>query len=284
MSKYKFHIDKPLPDSEQINRHKDFGRLYGQYETATRFGFWRRMLKGPKLFASVVLIGVLVWLVFEASGGDAQEDTPLIQPQMEVSVLFKHLNMEDGFCQYRQLRTMEDYFAAGIPLSFEEAGSHYLMEAHEIQEYKICSLFPIVSDTSYDSLGRWFRLNKTTGHWENHDRAEGPIDSSILLYGKKEKWPAANERDIRLLDDQAENLSRQLGKQNRKAFLVLPNHKTLLPLTYDGEGKHILPFVPVDALIWTVDADGQWWEVDGTTFDAWKKTTELNVSAKVKRK
>lgn len=272
MSNHKFHIDKPLPNSEQINRHKDFERLYGRYKKATRFAFWRKLVRNPRTFASVVLLAVVVWLVFEVGEREQANAGPLIQPQMEVDINFRHY---EGPCHVRQLRNLEDYFARGIPLTFEENGTKYWMRTEEVIERQSCNFHPtLVGDTIYNSTGSWFELNRETGSWEPYTQDTTRLDSAFLLLGKKEKWPEIKERKIRLLDAQENNLSRALGKKNRKAFLVLPDLKTLIPLGYDGEGKHILPFLPESGVIWAVDGDGKWWE--GNLGD-WGKGEEIDL-------
>jgi hypothetical protein len=277
MNRYKFHIDKPLPDSEQIKRHKDFDRLYGRYESATRLGFWRKLIRNPRTFASVVLLAVVVWLLFEVSEREQANAGPLIQPQMEVGVKFRHFGWD---CYLRQLKSLEAIFARGIPLTFEENGTKYYMRADEIIERRACNFYPSHNgDTIYDGPGDWFELNMKSGSWEAYQQDTSQLDSAFLLFGKKQAWPEVSEREIRLLDSQEKNLSRQLGKKSRKALLVLPHQKTLIPLGYDGEGKHILPFLPEQGMIWTVDAQGQWWE---GALDVWGNDGEIDLICKQK--
>jgi len=64
MNKYRIHIDPPLPDRDRIAGYKDFDALYGQYQTHTRFEFWRNLYRKPRnfaLLAMVVAVGVLVF-------------------------------------------------------------------------------------------------------------------------------------------------------------------------------------------------------------------------------
>lgn len=277
MNRYKFHIDKPLPDSEQIKRHKDFERLYGRYESATRLGFWRKLLRNPRTFASVVLLAVVVWLLFEVSEREQANAGQLIQHRMEVGIEFRHY---DEDCYLRQLKNLEDIFARGIPLTFEEKGTKYWMRTEEIIERRACNFYPThVGDTIYDGPGDWFELNMKNGIWEAYQQDTTRLDSSFLLFGKKEVRPEIGERKIRLLDTQEKNLSRQLGKKNLKAFLVLPHQKTFIPLGYDGEGKHILPFLPEHGMIWAVDAQGKWWAGE---LDVWGNDGEIDLLCKQK--
>ncbi len=280
MRNYKFHIDKPLPEKDEINRHKDFERLYGRYESATRFRFWRSLIRSPKLFASVVLLAVIVWLVFEAGEREKRKGDPLIQPQMELNIPFQQDQSETGQCSYRYLKELSAYFAVGLPLSFEQNGEKYLMQAEAAVQCLTCQeFFPAASDTVYDAEKEWFIWEKETKTWHIYLPGEHKADSSFLLLGKKIKAPAENTKVIRLLDDTGKNLSRKLGKKHRQAFLVLPDLQTLLPIAYDGEGRHILPFVPERALIWAVDADGLWWEVDEAAFEVWRGSDAVDIQA-----
>lgn len=75
MSKYKIHIDPPLPDSKQIQGYKDFDSLYGHYQVNSRFNFWRNLYRKPTNFAILVLVVALGALVFDASREDAVAKT-----------------------------------------------------------------------------------------------------------------------------------------------------------------------------------------------------------------
>ncbi|MEM7373484.1 MAG: hypothetical protein AAF587_32960 [Bacteroidota bacterium] len=81
MTKYKIHIDKPLPDSTRIAQHKDFDSLYQQYQVHTRFEFWRNLYRKPRYFAAVVGIVAILFLVVEVP----QESSlpPLIEAPIE---------------------------------------------------------------------------------------------------------------------------------------------------------------------------------------------------------
>jgi hypothetical protein len=291
MSKYKFHIDKPLPDSGQISRHKDFERLYGRYETATRFGFWRKLLRRPRLFASVVLLAVVVWLVYEAGEKEVAMNTRVVQPQMEFNLPFVQaenvlLPGDWKLCAHRVFTSLEMYYAAGIPLSFESGETTQLLQPEYIVQIRTCDVFPPAAtvdhtETESDSILQntkpWYILDEKTGEWRIFAGKKAEQDSAFFAQGSIMEMPQGTARKIRLLDDQGNNLSRRLGKKHRQVFLVLFEQKTLFPIPYDGEGKHILPFVPENAAIWVVDTEGRWWEVDEITFATWRTTDKVEI-------
>ena len=66
MSKYRIHIDPPLPDRDQIARYQDFDSLYGRYQTHARFEFWRNLYRRPRNFALLVIIVAIGVLVFRS--------------------------------------------------------------------------------------------------------------------------------------------------------------------------------------------------------------------------
>lgn len=291
MSNYKFHIDKPLPDSRQISRHKDFERLYGRYETATRFGFWRKLLRRPRLFASVVLLAVVVWLVYEAGEKEVAMDTRVVQPQMELNLPFVQaenalLPGDWKLCAHRVFTSLEMYYAAGIPLSFESGETTQLLQPEHIVQIKGCDIFPPAAavdhaETESDSISQnakpWYLLDEKTGEWRVFAGKKVEQDSAFFAQGSIMEMPQGTARKIRLLDDQGKNLSRRLGKKHRQVFLVLFEQKTLFPIPYDGEGKHILPFVPDNAAIWAVDEKQQGWEVDPAALESWGNSEAIDI-------
>ena len=50
MSNLKFHIDKPDPKDEQINKHKDFKKLMYNYQSATKPLYQTPLYKNKKVF------------------------------------------------------------------------------------------------------------------------------------------------------------------------------------------------------------------------------------------
>ncbi|MEM6265511.1 MAG: hypothetical protein AAGI38_23615 [Bacteroidota bacterium] len=66
MPKYTFHIDPKLPGKDRIRSHRNFGEVYARYETATRRSFWQRLFARPRRFASLVVVFLIAFLVYEA--------------------------------------------------------------------------------------------------------------------------------------------------------------------------------------------------------------------------
>ena len=55
--------NKPLePTAEQIQKHKDFGRFYHEYERLTKRGK-KPIYQDPKLYLLIVLLGVVLFLI-----------------------------------------------------------------------------------------------------------------------------------------------------------------------------------------------------------------------------
>ncbi|MBN8697182.1 MAG: hypothetical protein J0L87_11695 [Bacteroidetes bacterium] len=65
MSKLHFNIDKPgLPD-EQIDKHKDFKKLYYNYQQATKPLYKTPLYKNKKVFLIILLILLLTVVLIE---------------------------------------------------------------------------------------------------------------------------------------------------------------------------------------------------------------------------
>ncbi|MEO1450917.1 MAG: hypothetical protein AAFV07_15415, partial [Bacteroidota bacterium] len=63
MSRYKVHIDKPLPDKAQIAKFKNFDEVHARYQTHTRFQVWQNLYRNPRAFAALVAIVAVIFLV-----------------------------------------------------------------------------------------------------------------------------------------------------------------------------------------------------------------------------
>ena len=161
MPNYKINIDKPLPDKQQIAQHKDFERLYGRYQTATRFSFWQRLRTNPKYFASVVMIFAVGYLVWEASMSTDKPVKNYVSAPLPLDIPYAthSFNANSGFdfespggnkilvppdafidtsgnavtgnisLKYREIRDAKDMFIAGIPMEYDSAGQEYLLES-----------------------------------------------------------------------------------------------------------------------------------------------------------
>ncbi|MEM6345092.1 MAG: hypothetical protein AAF927_14470, partial [Bacteroidota bacterium] len=83
MTQYKVHIDKPLPDSKRIKRHKDFDSLYDQYQVNTRFQFWRQLYQNPRYFAGLAAVLAVIFLVYQAVEEERIMDLAFVNPPVE---------------------------------------------------------------------------------------------------------------------------------------------------------------------------------------------------------
>jgi hypothetical protein len=54
--------EKVEPTEQQINRHKNFGNFYHEYERLTKRGK-KPIYQDPKLYLLIVLIGIILFLI-----------------------------------------------------------------------------------------------------------------------------------------------------------------------------------------------------------------------------
>ena len=68
MKKYNLNKDKKpsLPSKKQMAKHKDFGRLFHEYENFTKRPK-KPIYKDPKYFLFLFIIAVIVYLISEYS-------------------------------------------------------------------------------------------------------------------------------------------------------------------------------------------------------------------------
>lgn len=68
MKKYQLNKDKKpsLPSKEMMGKHKDFGKLFHEYETYTKRPK-KPIYKDPKYFLFLFIIVVIVYLISEYS-------------------------------------------------------------------------------------------------------------------------------------------------------------------------------------------------------------------------
>jgi hypothetical protein len=249
MPKYKIHIDPKLPGPEQIARHKDFKKLYGDYQTATRFRFWRELRTNPRYFATLVMIvavGALVWQAFQS---DEKKAKPFINPPFAVQnipyqeVLLdaetgKDIKMDllqikvpplawadssgeainEGEIRlaYRVLKDPADFFMAGLPMHF--VGSEKYLEASPVIELR--------AYRGEESI----QLRKGVAVNMAFDGSSKDSVLSVFYLSEREKgWAAWQEPERELLFDE-------------EAILAsLPNKPRLRSIRSDGE-------VPLDEL------------------------------------
>lgn len=65
MTKYSFHINPNEPGEDRINRRKDFTRVMQNYERMTHPLYRTPLYRHRKVFLSLLLVLVCVWLVIE---------------------------------------------------------------------------------------------------------------------------------------------------------------------------------------------------------------------------
>ncbi len=82
MTKYSFHINPNEPGDDRINRQKDFGRVMQNYQHLTHPLYRTPLYRYRKVFLSLLLVLVCVWLVIEF--GD--EEVPDTKKQKADSV------------------------------------------------------------------------------------------------------------------------------------------------------------------------------------------------------
>ncbi len=69
MAKYRIHIDPPPPDPDAMARHQDFEGLFQEYQTHTRFEFWRNLYRKPRNFGFLLMVAAVSFLIL-------YDDTP----------------------------------------------------------------------------------------------------------------------------------------------------------------------------------------------------------------
>ena len=62
MMKYKYNKNKTQPSAEEINKHKDFGKLVTPYEEAQK-RMHRPLYKDPKAFLALLLLLLILYLL-----------------------------------------------------------------------------------------------------------------------------------------------------------------------------------------------------------------------------
>lgn len=74
MTKYSFHIDPKEPGDDMINRKKDFGRVMHQYQKMTHPLYRTPLYRYRKVFLTLLLVLVSVWLVVEFGEDDPKPE------------------------------------------------------------------------------------------------------------------------------------------------------------------------------------------------------------------
>jgi hypothetical protein len=65
MTRYKIKIGKPALSDEKIDKHKDFKKLYYNYQRATKPLYKTPLYKDKKVFLALLIILLLTYLIVE---------------------------------------------------------------------------------------------------------------------------------------------------------------------------------------------------------------------------
>lgn len=65
MTRYRINIGKPGLSDEKIDKHKDFKKLYYNYQKATKPLYKTPLYKDKKVFLALLLIILLTYLIVE---------------------------------------------------------------------------------------------------------------------------------------------------------------------------------------------------------------------------
>lgn len=74
MSQFKFNIDPKEPRDEQIEKHRDFGKVMQNYQRMTHPLYRTPLYRFRKIFLIVILVLLVAWLVAEFSETDGQKE------------------------------------------------------------------------------------------------------------------------------------------------------------------------------------------------------------------
>ena len=87
MKKYRIEKETPAtPSDDQVNRHKDFGRLVANYDRAREAIHKRPLYKDPKALSGLLLIILILWLLFGQANREEKKDR-IVVPQDTATVL-----------------------------------------------------------------------------------------------------------------------------------------------------------------------------------------------------
>ena len=81
MTDFKFNIDKPGLNDEQINKHKDFKKLIYNYQTSTTPLYKTPLYKNKKVFLVILLILLLTIVIIELIEDKNETNEPPKQEQ-----------------------------------------------------------------------------------------------------------------------------------------------------------------------------------------------------------
>ncbi len=70
MTRYKFNINKPDPNEEQIKKNKDFKKVLYNYHKVTKPVYMTPLYKNKFVFIFIVVIVILAYLIAEYTEGE----------------------------------------------------------------------------------------------------------------------------------------------------------------------------------------------------------------------
>lgn len=169
MAKYRIHIDPSPPDPQMVERHQDFDSLYKDYQTQTRFEFWRNLYRNPRNFGLIIMLIAVTALVWQATteeevlqrnyalyppdslnsvdiqhlAGAAEEGRTLQLPGVKVEVPAQAWLNDSGEVvkgniqfRYRLIRGPQAAFEAGVPRPWDQTNGMARLNLVEIEAYQ----------------------------------------------------------------------------------------------------------------------------------------------------
>ena len=298
MSKYKIHIDKPLPDAPTVARHRDFDSLYDQYQVTARFAFWRRLYRNPRFFAGLVAVVAVAFLVFEASEPPAAApvDRAIAGPGWQVvsvspeGAAFRADSLQlhvppEAFAtptglpvqgpvslHYRWLSGPPAYLAAGLdfgpgPQLTTPQAALGLVEVAAFQDSQRLVLRPGRSLTltliTPASSGPVTAARWDSSHWELLEALPAdtlpPPSSGVSRQLRLSSLGVAGFLEtLPAWPAASAQLALPDSLQAQEAWLAWPSPPGLYRLAVT-EGSVSLPPPAGQAVVWLLDTQGRWW-------------------------
>jgi hypothetical protein len=83
MTNIQFHIDKPDPSDEKVNKHKDFNKLMYNYQSATKPLYKTPLYKNKNVFIIILLILLVMFVLVEILDKEDEVAKPSIIEQQK---------------------------------------------------------------------------------------------------------------------------------------------------------------------------------------------------------
>ncbi|MDX2250537.1 MAG: hypothetical protein SF052_27395 [Bacteroidia bacterium] len=256
MSNYKINIDKPLPDSETINRHKNFDGVYDQYQVTKRFEFWRNLYRKPTYFAAVAAAIAIIFLVFDTVDEEIRPEkiipklAPLTASDPDVMILNinaeKAFSFESSTCSKVQIPAHaftgpdDEPVSGQVEIRYRELRNESTAEANSLGVVEIlCSqkgyalklrknAFIDVSFFSEDTTSGYnvFALNETRDNWAAAGATEVLLADATPRGISKPERPASTYI-LDQVNDQliAKSITPILPKPGKPFEVKISNHR-----------------------------------------------------------